>query len=257
METKILSKGLTHISSDYSNLLRTNTSHFYLLIPDGSILLECGKHKTFVKKNELIVTKSIRITNTIESSRCNKIYFAYFFTEFNLDKIIRKPISVERIKTLLNLSDDFFDLSLENLNTNYLTHILEVCKSVNAVVNELKPNIGGKIDKRLIYINRYIRKKYNEYISLTTLASLINCSPVYLSNTYSQVFNISPLKHLQTIRIQKAKQLLSSSNLNCCEVAYSVGYSSPSQFSNIFKKVTGVSPYSYKKELLQFQEASK
>jgi len=58
----------------------------------------------------------------------------------------------------------------------------------------------------------------------------------------------SPLRYLQRIRIENAKQLLEKGGKTFDEITYLVGYEDSSTFSRIFKKTTGLSPYLYKKK---------
>lgn len=104
-----------------------------------------------------------------------------------------------------------------------------------------------KIDNRLIVINRYLRKNHEHPITLQQLADLIHCNPVYLSNTYTKVFKISPIKHLQLMRLNTAKNLLITTNLKISAIAQRLGYISTSQFSDLFKRHTGLTPTEFRK----------
>jgi len=104
----------------------------------------------------------------------------------------------------------------------------------------------GRIDPRLIWIHRTIRMKYREPLTLEGLADSLQCNPVYLSNTYSKVFHCSPMKHLQRVRVDKARQLLADTDLSINDITLSVGYISRSQLAAYFKKHYGVTPSEYR-----------
>lgn len=103
--------------------------------------------------------------------------------------------------------------------------------------------LTGRIDPRLLSVNRYIRNNYGEQITLQHLADLIGCNPVYLSNMYSKVFKVPPMKFLQNVRMQKAKELISTTSLSITEITQKLGYISNSQFGALFKKYHRVTPY--------------
>ena len=67
---------------------------------------------------------------------------------------------------------------------------------------------------------------------------------------YTRLFHrqtgLSPQQYLTDIRINKARELLATTNYNVSEVADLTGYPNPLYFSRIFKKHTGVSPSRYK-----------
>ncbi|KAF6625156.1 helix-turn-helix transcriptional regulator [Paenibacillus sp. DRB1-1] len=107
---------------------------------------------------------------------------------------------------------------------------------------------NNKIDPRLIKINQYLITHCEENITLHNLADLIQCNPVYLSNRYSKVFHISPIKHLQTMKMEKAKKLLCYTDMYISEVAQRLGYISASQFTNLFKRHFGITPLLFRKK---------
>ncbi|MGH2643131.1 MAG: helix-turn-helix domain-containing protein, partial [Chitinophagaceae bacterium] len=65
----------------------------------------------------------------------------------------------------------------------------------------------------------------------------------------------TPLEYLQRIRIEAAKRNLEVSRKTISEIMYEVGYSDIKAFREIFKKITGLTPFEYKhkynKEVLE------
>lgn len=124
----------------------------------------------------------------------------------------------------------------------------------NSIFSESKrlfPALYGQIDLRMIKVNRYLRNHHEEVITLQQLADLIQCNPVYLSNTYSKIFNISPIKHLQKMKMTKAKALLNLTDMSVQKISQQVGYISASQFSDLFKKHHGVTPIQFRRNSRQ------
>lgn len=68
----------------------------------------------------------------------------------------------------------------------------------------------------------------------------------YLSNFFSSVEGITIEKHLISLKIEKAKELLVYGELSLSEIAWKLGYSSVQYLSNQFKKVTGLTPSHFK-----------
>lgn len=104
----------------------------------------------------------------------------------------------------------------------------------------------GRIDPRLLTVNRYIREHYMLPLTLQTLADLIQCNPVYLSNTYAKVFRISPIKYLQQLKMSKAQDWLLNTNWDISDIANRLGYVSSSQFTELFKRYYGETPTKYR-----------
>ena len=66
------------------------------------------------------------------------------------------------------------------------------------------------------------------------------------------MYGTSPIKFVQNIRINKAKQLLIDENVSINKIAFECGYNDAFYFSRIFKKVTGVTPSEYRKTSQQY-----
>ncbi len=102
------------------------------------------------------------------------------------------------------------------------------------------------LDVRMVYVYRYIRKHYNEPLTLDLLANLVTYNPVYLSNKFTKIFKVSPLRFLQSVRIKKAQELLTDTKLSVCDIGKAVGYLTPSQFCIVFKKNVSLTPYQFR-----------
>jgi transcriptional regulator GlxA family with amidase domain len=61
----------------------------------------------------------------------------------------------------------------------------------------------------------------------------------------------SPLEYVQTLRIEEAKQLLETSAMSLDDIAAEIGYTEPSAFRHLFRKLVGVTPSSYRRRYLR------
>ena len=92
----------------------------------------------------------------------------------------------------------------------------------------------------------YLQDHYTqEIINVDHLASLCGISPVYLRRLFNQVYGTSPLKYINGLKLELAKELLTSQLYSIRELAALTGYSDECVFSREFKKATGLSPRSY------------
>ena len=62
------------------------------------------------------------------------------------------------------------------------------------------------------------------------------------------VTGLSPLENIKNIRLNKAAELLLTTNLNISEICWQVGMSSPVYFRDCFKERYGKTPSSYREE---------
>lgn len=102
----------------------------------------------------------------------------------------------------------------------------------------------------------YIRANYcNDSFSLNELCSHIFMSISYFSATFKQHTGETFIEYLTRLRLEKAKELLTITQLKTYDIAARVGYADPQYFSVIFKRNVGITPKEYrhrqKENLLQ------
>ncbi|MCR5777009.1 MAG: response regulator [Lachnospiraceae bacterium] len=95
----------------------------------------------------------------------------------------------------------------------------------------------------LAYIDENFDK---DDISLNTVASIANISPNHFSTIFSQEIGVTFIEYLISKRMEKAKELLMTTNLRSSEIAYKVGYKDPHYFSFMFKKTQGITTREYR-----------
>lgn len=94
----------------------------------------------------------------------------------------------------------------------------------------------------------YISENYaNGHITNDYLAHLCSVSTVYFRKLFESVYGVSPIKYLNNLRINKAKNMLTSDYESINQIAESVGYNSIYHFSKMFNAHTGMSPSEYAK----------
>lgn len=103
-----------------------------------------------------------------------------------------------------------------------------------------------KINDRVIKeIMNYINYDLSDS-SLKSLAEKIRINPVYLSRYFKEKTGMNFIDYLIKRKMEKAEDLLFSTNLPIVEISELVGYSNEKNFSRAFKKYHGVSPAEYR-----------
>lgn len=93
----------------------------------------------------------------------------------------------------------------------------------------------------------YMQTNFSENISLEDLGRICGYSPLHVLRLFKAELGFSPHQYLTDLRINSAKQLLINSVLPLDEVAKRCGFSSESHFNGLFKKNTGFTPGSYRR----------
>jgi AraC family transcriptional regulator len=105
---------------------------------------------------------------------------------------------------------------------------------------------GGLGDRQLIQITRYIYEHLDQDIKLSDLAQISKMSQAHFSRLFKQSTGSSPYQYLLQQRVERAKQLLMSTDQSLVEIALACGFSSHSHFTSQFRKITGVTPRDYR-----------
>lgn len=199
--------------------------------------------------DSFVVSKNIKIHNNVSS--LIQISGIVFTVSESLVNNVKLPIVIQKnsigysqLKEIFSLiyNQEIKEKNIELLNSSLLESIFLISR----YPHKFDCKLHGKIDQRLIIVNRTIRKHYNDPLTLEYLAGLIECTPPYLSFMYKKVFNISPIKFLQAFRMKKSLDIIINSELSIGEIANKIGYVSQSQFTSIFNKYFGISPSSYR-----------
>ncbi len=103
-----------------------------------------------------------------------------------------------------------------------------------------------KRDKKQIELARDILLEHMEApLSLAEIARYAGISETTLTRGFRRVYGTSVFGYLRNHRLDKARMLLETGDMNVTEVAYAVGYSSPSHFTRTFAKQYGSNPREY------------
>lgn len=104
--------------------------------------------------------------------------------------------------------------------------------------------------KKLLFIEQYIREHLSEELNLGNLAALCNLSPTYFHSVFTDFFHKTPAQYILDCRITAAKTGLLTGSYTLAELAADCGFSSQSYFCYKFRQVTGQTPLQYRRENL-------
>jgi AraC-type DNA-binding domain-containing proteins len=130
--------------------------------------------------------------------------------------------------------------------TGYLIQILSMFSRENLLFEN-----GRKVLKNND-IERCIRKMQMEYQkdhSINYYAQSCNLSLYHFIRKFKATTQLPPSRYIEKIRIDKSKELLSTTDLTVNEISNIVGFNDPFYFSNVFKKSTGQNPLAFRKHL--------
>ena len=158
---------------------------------------------------------------------------------FKIDRLSRVSNEVaEKTQALYGVFHQLGDLEKLTQCTQLYTAISE---SIHAYKQNKAHNIVNEI-KALCEQNFQ-----DPDISLASFADHYNLSETYLSLQFKESTGENFYNHLQTLRLNKAIELLTTTDLSIREISDSVGYSSYNTFAKAFKRKTGINAGDYRK----------
>ncbi|MGY0036374.1 helix-turn-helix transcriptional regulator [Pedobacter sp. NJ-S-72] len=101
-------------------------------------------------------------------------------------------------------------------------------------------------DQRLQAIVGQLRSVLNENLTLEDTAKQWGISVRSLTRLFQTKLHITFIQYIKMLRIIRAMELIKDSDLNMTEIAYEIGYSNISAFSNNFHQLTNMRPTEFK-----------
>ncbi len=92
----------------------------------------------------------------------------------------------------------------------------------------------------------YLSKHYPETIKIKELADIVGINRSYFASSFKKATGYSPKAYLLSLRMEKAKTLLVTTEMPIGSISTAIGYEDALAFSRIFKRHTGLSPTDYR-----------
>lgn len=142
--------------------------------------------------------------------------------------------------------EDFKQAAEEVYSYKHFSHIRKLIEEyLNKVMDQMKEEENSP--KHAIHlVKQYIHAHYKEDLSLNLLADTVFLSPKYLSSAFIHATGISLNKYIKNVRMDRAKDLLLTTNMKIKDIGPSVGYYNVSYFCKCFQEEFGLTPDKYR-----------
>jgi AraC family transcriptional regulator, exoenzyme S synthesis regulatory protein ExsA len=164
--------------------------------------------------------------------------------DFNLKQVQVNKL-LEHYRESINILLENPELADEELIKNKLREfIILMTKTINApseldfLAAMFKPNFA-KFEE-VIQSNLYANLGVDE------LASLCHMSLSTFKRKFTEVYGESPQKYFTKVKVDKSIALLKNKAFRISDIAYDLGFDSPTSFNRVFKQQTGKSPSEYR-----------
>lgn len=103
------------------------------------------------------------------------------------------------------------------------------------------------IDRHIQKVLTYIEAHLTNPLPIQSLAEISGYSPSYFKSKFRNETGITPAEFITLQKVRYAQKLLETTERSITDIAYELGFSSSNYFSSVFKKITNISPLSYRK----------
>jgi AraC-like DNA-binding protein len=246
------------------------------------------KHKFGVDNSTKNIEQFQSVIFTNKTNGSNSLIFPKDSKiEINIIHIVRAKFLKKRTSNIASLNDKLYEVFVDTDHEHRFFHHgrlnLKMADFVNAIkkikskgmlrllkieakvyeiltlhiqqhnlVNQGVP-LPTSLIKRELKIVRQLGKKITENpaknYSLNQLSKASGLSQVKLQDGFKFLFNRTVTEYIRHIRLETSRELIKTTDLNISQIVYSIGFTSRSYFSKIFKEKYGVTPYEYKKQV--------
>ena len=164
---------------------------------------------------------------------------------FDFPTVFKNGVS-EIVRPILQAMDNIYQYT-NNLDDERFSLLL------TCLIKQLETQL--KVEKEhplVLKIKNYIKSNLSEKITLANISEYTFFSAVYCEMVFKQKTGLSIIEYTLKERITLAKTLLMEGSLPLTKISEKVGFSDYNYFSRMFKKKTGYTPLTYKKNASKF-----
>jgi AraC-like DNA-binding protein len=238
----------TQHQSDFE-LILVNKGNLPLLINDRPFLA--------APNTVLLIPPHAKVSGNGKLNQKIDFYWLHFYCDYQISQSLKSSgtdqVTLPSIFQIQNKNDILILLSeLMNMEIERESNQVPLNFLTSAVISKLSIDYQNK--KRSYTLSplvhqslEWIRANISAGLTIQNVAEHFGVSNAYLTQQFKKNIQLTPLQHLQKIKIQTAKVLLIRTNLPIYEISENSYFKTEKNFMRIFKKQTGLTPLSYRK----------
>jgi len=249
-------------NSEWMHLTRQLFDFELFVVTQGTLYIADGEEEFTVDKGQYLLMAPTPKQHGYRSSDCT-FYWLHFGVPYAHDALETKtqPVepdsvsitlpcfgtltSLQRIVVLMKqLQDSDRRYGMRSLN-NHLTSVILSEISAQNFISKKYDNTGS--DSQLYNdIIDYIRLNVCANLKVSDVADYFGYNEKYLTTYFRKWSNASIKQFIIQTKMEQAKAELTDTNHSISQIGYNIGYHDPHNFTNAFKKVTGLTPSEYR-----------
>lgn len=240
-----------------------HSSYELFFVLSGKLTYAFENSSIELEEGDAVLIKPYVLHMTKNSTNVKRILINFktswlldFFSQEALEKVFASfsevtcfHLDAKNTEKLLDIFNSF-EIELQRkkmmLCQFYAIKAIVFLKEKNKMIsNNSNRDTNKIINSAIEYINEHPEQK----ITLDILAKNIYVSKQYLNKLFKDKLRIAPAYFVDHVRLKNARFLILSSDYSIAHISELNGYSSPSTFSQKFKKKYGISPSEFRKNI--------
>jgi len=193
----------------------------------------------------ILIDELFQIADTYSQNECNLPVFFVRSLLIDILTTISNCINQSNI-SFSNYGELFYTTLYLCRSCSYATKASEIVANTNKLIDFYESEISDRLINsaplRQLVTEQYCQPDF----SITTLANHFHVSVAYMSQLFKKELNIGFADYLWMLRLEKAKELLSTTDMSIDDISIAVGYYNTSSFRRKFKQETGISPSQFR-----------
>jgi len=221
---------------------------FYFIL-EGSGTVICGDGLLEVKKDEFVIVNSSELHHGAAGGYCRYLCIMLPPSFFEGKYIFKNHFCDDYVKELMYKIYNEYNSDNEGKNfaiKGYTYFLISYLIKKYSVVHLTEARHRQHIEKleRINSITKYIRENYKENLTTAGIADFFHMSEGHLCHSFKEITGKTIKKYINSVRIEKASDLIIASDMSILEIALSCGFNDVNYFSRCFKKIKGSCPTS-------------
>ncbi len=225
----------------------------FIYCAEGTGWCEIAGHRHEVSKNQLLVIPA-NTPHVYGAGEKTPWTIHWFHAVGSNVPVYLERLGVTKERPVVPLGGDvqlfsLFEDVLEGLEHGFtLTHLIYAAHSLShlmGLVLRHKEEFGygeADVQERVAKCIEFMKGHLREPLTVATLAALVSLSRSHFTTTFRRVTGYAPLSYLNHLRMQRAVQLLNTTNLSIKQIGEQLGFTDQFYFSRAFRKMHNHSP---------------
>lgn len=237
-------------SDQWTHYSRSLTDYELMLVTEGILYIQDENKQYVVNKGEYLLMEPCTLQKGFKKSRCSFYWLHVWYEDSkssNQNINIPNQAKLQNPERVIILLKQLQDSDKRYHNQKFNTILAQaVFAEIEQQTSFSEKNTFHPQEHLLEQVKEYIKWHLQENIKVSQIASYFGYNEKYLTTLFHSISGISIKQFVLQSKMEQAKIELTDSTKQISQIGYSLGFDDSHNFSNAFKRITGLSPKSYR-----------